>query len=192
MTTTDRLAGLDDVSFTVDQASTSADYTPVVRSIYASVYAEPPYCEGAEDVEDFVEAWASRRNQPGFRLVVARSAGEAVGFTFGHGLGVATRWWSGPRTCISDDVAHEYPGRTFAVIELAVVKPYRRRGIGRKLHNLLLAGLGNERVTLLVRPEAKAAQAAYRCWGYECVGQIQPFDGAPVYDAMVLHLATRS
>jgi ribosomal protein S18 acetylase RimI-like enzyme len=191
MTRTDRepVQSLDDISFTIDRVGTSAEQTPDVRSVYASVYAEPPYCENTKDVDDFVEAWARRQMQPGFRLVVASRKGGAVGFTFGHELPVGTRWWSGPNTFTSADVAHEYPGRTFAIIELAVLKPYRRHGIGRELHTLLLAGLRNERVTLLVRPEAEAAQASYRSWGYDCVGRIQPFDGAPVYDAMILHLA---
>jgi predicted GNAT superfamily acetyltransferase len=71
-----------------------------------------------------------------------------------------------------------------------VHKPWRRRGVARRLHAELLAGLTVERVTLTMRPEPEAApaQAAYAAWGYVKVGQSQPWDEAPVYDAMVLDL----
>lgn len=84
------------------------------------------------------------------------------------------------------DVA-EWPGRTFAVIELAVVKPYRGLGVGHRMHDLLLEGRGEERVTLLVRPEpeARPAQAMYEHLGYQRAGAVRPYDGAPVYDAMI-------
>ena len=124
------------------------------------LYAEPPYCEDTSDVDEFADAWAKRQTQPNFRLLVARQNSHAIAFAFGHELTVETRWWSGPNTFTSDDTTHEYPGRTFAIIELAVLKQYRCHGIGRELHSLLIAGLTNERVTLLVRPEAEAAQAS--------------------------------
>jgi hypothetical protein len=58
-------------------------------------------------------------------------------------------------------------------------------GVGRELHEHLVAGLTTERITLLVRPDAPAAQHAYARWGYRRVGQIQPFSDAPTYDAMI-------
>lgn len=45
---------------------------------------------------------------------------------------------------LPDDITTEYPGRTFAIIEIAVRRRYRRQG------------LSEEWVTLLVRPDAAA------------------------------------
>ncbi len=84
-------------------------------------------------------------------------------------------------TPLPDEITAEYPGRTFAIIEIAVRRPYRQCGVGRLLHTHLTAGLSEERITLLVRPDAPAPQRAYRSWGYQPVGQIQPFPGGPVY-----------
>ena len=80
----------------------------------------------------------------------------------------------------------EHEGRTFAVIELAVDGPFpRKHGIGRELHTYLLAGLREERATLLVRPEATAARCAYLSWSYHRIGRLQPFANGPVYEAMI-------
>ena len=85
----------------------------------------------------------------------------------------------------------EWPGRTFAVIELAVLAGHRRRGLGARLHAALLDGVRTERVTLAVRPEPETAPArtAYERWGYRRVGQVRPGGQAPVYDLMVRDLA---
>src|SRR6185312_15949031 len=102
---------------------------------------------------DFMTSWPRRQAQPGFRLVLAWHNGNAIGLAFGHDLDAKTRWWEGLEASTPDDLTSEYPGRTFAVIELGVLKPYRKHGIGHELHAHLIAGLPNERVTLLVRPE---------------------------------------
>lgn len=158
----------------------------LVLDVYVGVYAEPPYLEGPAEVGDFAGSWPRRVAAPGFRVVVARDAGRVIGFTFGHELGEHTGWWSGALGPLEVDTV-EWPGRTFAVIELAVLADYRRRGIAARLHAALLADVKVERVTLAVRPEVEAAPAreAYAAWGYRKVGQIRPYTDAPVYDAMV-------
>lgn len=167
---------------------------PDVEPVYAEVYAEPPYLEGPSDVADFVAGWPRRCSYPGFRLVVARDQDTPEGFTFGHPLPDGTGWWSGLLDPAGDGVTAEWPGRTFAIIELAVRATARRSGVARDLVAHLLEGRTEERVTLLVRPEAEAepARAAYRSWGYEVVGQLRPYEGAPVYDAMLLTRTHRS
>jgi GNAT superfamily N-acetyltransferase len=160
----------------------------VVRDLYAEVYAEPPYCEGPADVADFVDGWPRRCAQPGFRLVVASSDSDPIGFAFGHELPEGTGWWSGLLDAAPPDVVAEWPGRTFAVIELAVRAGRRRQGVARGLHEALLCGLTVERATLLCRPEAEAAESAYAAWGYRRIGALRPFPDAPTYDAMLLPL----
>jgi ribosomal protein S18 acetylase RimI-like enzyme len=159
----------------------------VVRDLYAEVYSEPPYNEGPDDVARFATSWERYLRQPGFRLVLARKGEHAVGMALGHELAPDTDWWQGLLTPLSDGFTGETPGRTFAVIELAVRAPHRRRGIARALHRQLLADIGTERVTLLVRPEPEAAPArsAYHSWGYEKVAQMRYEVDQPTYDVMV-------
>lgn len=176
---------LDQVTLTVHGPDTGLNQLDTVSQLYAEIYAEPPYYEGSADVEDFASGWSRRVDQPNFRLVIAHRKGEPVGFGFGHQLRANTGWWDGALTALPDSIATERPGRTFAIIELAVRHPYRRQGLARQLHAHLTAGLCEERITLLVRPDAPAPRHAYSSWGYQQVGQIQPFPDGPVYDAMV-------
>lgn len=156
-----------------------------VAQVYGEVYREPPYFEGPDDVAAFIEDWPRRVSQPGFRLVTARSGVHLAGFAFGHQLDPQTKWWTGTMTPLNSKVTAEYPGRTFAIIELAVRQQFRRQGIAQQLHAALLADRAEERVTLLARPEAEAANRAYAKWGYRVVGQIKPGKHAPVYNALM-------
>jgi len=159
----------------------------LILPAYTEVYAEAPYHEGAAEVADFRDSWERRVTAPGFRLVVATDdVSEVVGFAFGHNLTATTGWWEGALTPLPP-VATERPQRTFAVIELAVRKPFRRRGVAQRMHEELLAEVRADRVTLLVRPEPEAgpAQRAYAAWGYDKIGQIRPWPEAPVYDALL-------
>ena len=169
-------------------AKESAQTFDVVHSIYSEVYAEAPYHEGPADFDDFAQSLPHRAKAPSFRVVVATAGRETVGFALGHQLGSNTKWWDGALAPLPGDLTSEWPGRTFAVIELAVRAPWRRQGYAAQLHAHLIAGLGEERLTLLVRPDAEPAHLAYTAWGYERVGQIQPFDDGPVYDAMLRSL----
>lgn len=166
-------------------AHTSLDVLSTVSELYAEIYAEPPYDEGPADVADFTSGWSQRIKQPNFRLVVARRDDEPIGFAFGYQLAARTKWWSGALAPIPSEITTEYPGRTFAIIEIAVRGHYRQRGVGRLLHTHLTAGLSEERITLAVRPEAPSPQRAYRSWGYQRVGQTQPFPNGPIYDLMI-------
>lgn len=181
--------GVDQLTLTIYGTDTSLNQRSTVRDLYAEIYAEPPYNEGPDEAEDFASGWHRTIDQCNFRLVIARRADEPIGFAFGVQLRARTKWWNGALTSLPDDVTTEYTGRTFAIIELAVRCPYRRQGVGHQLHTHLIAGLSEERITLLVRPEAPAPQQAYLSWGYRAIGQIRPFSGAPIYTAMIKQLA---
>lgn len=194
MTNGERSAVLDDLMITLYRRGTALAELDAITPIYASAYAEAPYYEGPDDVAEFRTGWSRRVAQPSFRLVVARLQGEPVGFAFGHQLITDTRWWDGMLDHVDADVVAERPGRTFAVTELAVRSTMDGLGIARELHTHLLAGLVEERATLLVRPDAAPARRAYLTWEYGFVGRLRPFPDGPVYDALVkeLHGATRT
>ena len=181
--------GPDQLTLTVHGADTAAAQFDTVRALFAEAYAEAPYHLAAEDVADFAASWPRWIAQPHFRLVLARWAGEPVGFAFGAGLDTRTRWWHGALTPLSPYLTTEYPGRTFAIIEIGVRRPYRRRGVARRMHAELIAGLTEQRVTLLVLREAPAPRQAYLAWGYQPVGRIRPSPDGSVYDAMIMPLA---
>lgn len=176
---------LDQLALAVYDRDTARGELQIVRQLYTEVFAEPPYCEDDADVERVAAGWSRLLDQPGFRLVVAKRAEQTIGFAFGHQLLPQTHWWEGAVAPLPDEITTEWSGRTFAIIELAVRRPYRRRGVARQLHDQLVAGRTEERITLLVRPDTPVAQHAYLAWGYHQVGRIKPCAGGPVYDAMV-------
>jgi hypothetical protein len=105
-----------------------------LTGLYGEVYAEPPYCWGGEH-----RRCSSSVSTPAGRLCVGGGPG----------------WWAVGRRCFRGDAAAdhavvagsaqpaaaavtaEYQGRTFAVVELLVPAPWRRRHIGRRLHDHL-------------------------------------------------------
>jgi ribosomal protein S18 acetylase RimI-like enzyme len=173
----------------------AATPTDELRALYAAVYAEPPYRDGPAEVAEFVAEWSDLLHQPGFRLVVARTAGQLVGFGLGHMVDSASGWWAGIRpdrlgSDSADPVGVDDGGHSFGIAELGVHPAWRRRGIARRLHEALLAGRSEPRVVLWVRADAPAARATYARWGYRLVGPVP--DRSP-YQLMCLDrgLATR-
>ncbi|SBW21598.1 GNAT family N-acetyltransferase [Protofrankia symbiont of Coriaria ruscifolia] len=162
----------------------------LIRPVYAEVYAEPPYCEGPDDVAEFAADWPRRVKAPGFRAVTATIDDRPVGMTFGHRLTAETGWWDGLLEPAPPEFTIENGRRSYAIIELAVLAGYRRQGLSRALHTALLADREEARVVLLARPEPEAApaRAAYASWGYQTIGHLRPWDTAPTYFALVRSL----
>ncbi|QDY80938.1 GNAT family N-acetyltransferase [Streptomyces qinzhouensis] len=166
-----------------------------LRLIYAEVFAEPPYGETAADLAASFRRFRHRTEGPGFRGALARTArGEPVGMAYGWPLPPETDWWdrlvepAEPTELVAGETRREDGRRTFGLMELAVRSRWRGQGIARRLHESLLDGVGAERVLLNVRPDAGAAGAAYRAWGYRRVGEFRPADGTDSYDLMLLRL----
>ncbi len=137
-----------------------------------------------------------RRRQPGFALAEARHGGYLVGYASGMPLRPSTSWWRGLTTPLPPEATAEYPGRTFALTELLVRASWRRQGIGRELHDLLLGGRAEERATARVVPGAVAAQRAFASRGWRKAararGDGDPADaGAPVIDVLLIGLPAR-
>jgi len=165
------------------QAAALADE---LQALHAEVYAASPYA-GAGDAAEFADRFRVQRRQPGFVLAVARHGGYLVGYASGMTLRPSTSWWRDLTTPVPEVVSAEYPGRTFAVNDLLVRASWRRQGIGRALHDLILAGRPEERATLTVLPAAVPAQTALARWGWRKIARTR-LPGSPVADVLVTAL----
>ena len=106
--------------------------------------------------------------------------------SLGMPLRSSTSWWRNLTAPLPAELTTEHQGRTFALAELVVQAAWRRQGIGRDLHDLILAGRVEERATLTVWPAAGPAQAAFRSWGWRKVARTRdPEPGSPVLDVLL-------
>lgn len=163
------------------------DRRDALLSVYAEVYADllaDPFFAPARFWQR-LENYAKRQ---GFALVTGWLDDDLVGYTLGFTLPKQATWWGGFRGDVDPALLEEDGQRTFAVTQLMVLPTRQRRGYARRLHDALLEGRSEERATLLVKPDNVPARAAYLSWGWHQFGQIQPFDDAPVYDALMCKL----
>lgn len=166
----------------------AAEHADELQALHAEVYAEPPYGRD-DDAGHFTERLRVQRRQPGFVLAEARHGGFLVGYATGMPLRPSTSWWRDMTTPLPDQVTAEYAGRTFALTDLLVRASWRRQGIGRTLHDLILQDRREERATLTVLPAATPAQRAFRNWGWHKVARTRDsLPATPVSDVLVTAL----
>jgi ribosomal protein S18 acetylase RimI-like enzyme len=159
-----------------------------LQALHAEVYGASPY-RLAANAGQFTRRFRVQCRQPGFVMAEARSGGYLVGYAAGVPLRPSTSWWRELTTPLPDEVIAEYPGRTFSVIDLVVRAAWRRQGIGQTLHDMLLAGRREERATLVVSPQASAAQHAFQSWGWHKIARTRDYGAdSRVADVLVTAL----
>ncbi len=162
----------------LDGAEASNVFEQVFR-IYALVYADPPYSQTDADRAEFVTRAARHFKQPGFDLTCAWMGDQMIGFAYGFAIQPGSGWWDGIEPSQTEAFLRETGGRTFAVIELAVVPEFRGQGLGKRLIAELLRDRREERAMLATHPEAIAVQRMYERWGWRKAGRIPGAPGAP-------------
>jgi len=176
------------ITFRLLDGAQAAGHEADLEALHAEVYADPPY-RLQQDAAAFAHRFRVQRRQPGFVLAEARHGDYLVGYAAGMPLRPSTSWWRDLTTPLPDEITTELGGRTFALTEMAVRALWRRQGIARALHDLILAGRGEERATATVLPAAGAAQNAFRAWGWRKVARTRrPQAGAPVFDVLLMTL----
>jgi GNAT superfamily N-acetyltransferase len=177
-----------DITFQLLDGTQAAADADELQALRAEVYADPPYSRDS-DAALFSDRFRVQRRQPGFALAEARHGGYLVGYAYGMPLRPSTSWWRDLTTPLPAEVTAEHPGRTFALAELLVRASWRRQGIARALHDLILADRAEERATLTLAPAATPAQSAFRTWGWHKVARTRDgCPGWPVSDVLITNL----
>ncbi|UQI47971.1 GNAT family N-acetyltransferase [Streptomyces sp. HU2014] len=166
----------------------SADLSAVremLLDVHDEVYADSgDPLAGREQFARFLDHWSGR---PGFSCVVGYAEREPIGYAYGAPLSSATTWWKGVEPRPDPAFTAETGSRTFALSELMVRAKWRATGHARRIHDALLAGRAESRVTLLVHQSHPKVCALYETWGYEVIGETTPsFPAAPALYVMVL------
>src|ERR1700678_3133925 len=135
---------------------------PELLALRSEVYGEEPRV---------ADRFRVQCRQPGFVLALASHGSYPIGYAAGMPLRQSTSWWRQLTAPLPEAVTAEHPGRTFALAGLAVRASWRRQGIGRDLHDLILGSRPEERATAVLSPAAAPAQHAFRNWGWRKVAR---------------------
>ncbi|GGT36679.1 GNAT family N-acetyltransferase [Streptomyces purpureus] len=158
-------------------------------AVYAEVYDVPPYIgDPFFSVETYGDRLRAAFDMPGFEVVTARLAdGTLAGYVHGVTLVPDRAWWASLADLVPADArAAAVAGAVFWLRELMVLPKHTTQGIGRALHNEMVAGRAEPWTTLTCIVDNEPARSAYPRWGYEVVGQIKHAPESPLYDAMIL------
>lgn len=141
-------------------------------AVYQAAFARPPYGETGEMAQEFAErVQRYAREREGFRLVTARNNdGQMIAIA----LGVLARpgdWWRDKVvSAISHSLADRWLGELCQeVVHLAVIPDAQGHGVGRLVHDVLIAGRPARTAVLSVHPEAEPAQRLYQTRGWTTV-----------------------
>ncbi|MFF3765729.1 GNAT family N-acetyltransferase [Streptomyces sp. NPDC001922] len=159
---------------------------PDVRQVILDTYAE--VYEGTDAFHAtarFDDRLTSHSAAPGWEVLIGYDAGEPVGFTYAAPLRPQAKWWTVMREPLPAEYIEETGSRTLALFELMIREQWRGTGEAKRIHDALLDGRREERVVLLVDPEHPKVKALYEEWGYEHIGDQQPFSDSPVYAVMM-------
>ncbi|MEU8334782.1 GNAT family N-acetyltransferase [Micromonospora tulbaghiae] len=168
--------------YTVRRGLEAAPRFDDLTQLYALVYAEPPYCEGPEQVARFREGLPQESVRPGFTLVCADDDGLLVGAAYGWTM-PAGRWWTrADRPPPSELTAVD----KLAVMEWMVHSGQRGRGVGAEVMRRLLDGRPERWATLASNPDS-AARGMYGRAGWVQVGASR-LPWGPRMDLLALRL----
>jgi GNAT superfamily N-acetyltransferase len=142
-------------------------YREQLIAVAAQAFGIAPWAEAPIDAVRLVDGMWCAFGRQDFTAVAALDGPHLVGFAYGY---TDTR-------CGGLDPHAAAPYQAFEVLELAVGSAYQRRGIGRALHDALLADAPGPRL-LLTHPEA-AARHSYLRWGWADLGEVADHNGQP-------------
>ncbi|WP_259316308.1 GNAT family N-acetyltransferase [Kitasatospora xanthocidica] len=161
--------------------------TPDARQDLLDVYADvrapllhlPNY-----RVDVFAERLDRHAAEPGFVLALGYDGELPVGYAYGNTIASGDRYWKR----MTEPLPHGYTDApALAIKEIGVRTPWRGSGTARRIHDALLAGRPESRVTLLVNPLAGdgKVQRLYEAWGYQAFNAQQPSPDSPRLTAMI-------
>jgi ribosomal protein S18 acetylase RimI-like enzyme len=123
--------------------------------------------------------WGRHLARDGFRLATAREADLLTGFAWGYTGERGQHWSDLVADTLPQPVTEAWLGGHFELVELAVLEEFRRLGIGRRLHDVLLDGLPHDRALLSTSDdEDDPAVRLYRSRGWLTLGRLT--DGVQV------------
>ncbi|MET9731991.1 GNAT family N-acetyltransferase [Streptomyces sp. NPDC006458] len=177
-----------DAEYQRHDAASAKGIADELVDVYAKVYDVPPYVDDPFfSVDSFRARLEAAFDTEGFETVTAWQDGRIVGYVHGATLPVDKPWWTslgGLRPAWLRELAEA--GGVFWLRELMVLPELQNHGLGRQIHDKVIAGRTETVTALTCIVDNQPAHDAYLRWEYTIMGQIKHAPESPVYDAMYL------
>lgn len=135
--------------------------------VYRSAFTGPPYRRTEGQVAAFHEALRRHVERDGFVGKVVRVRGGVMaGFTYGY-TSVPGQWWHDQVSAALDGLGETWLDDAFEYVELAVAPEFQRLGLGRRLHDALMASQGHSRAVLTTLDAITAGRRLYESSGWK-------------------------
>lgn len=134
-----------------------------------------------------VDLYAPSRD---FGTVAGWIGEEMVGFAFGsvRDRSNTATMWANVAQALPDQQVPRDGADVYIFRELNVRPEHQGHGYGHRLHDALLNTRPEQLAHLLVRKDNENARRAYASWGWQRIGELRPFEDAPLMDEMVIAL----
>ncbi|MFE6050535.1 GNAT family N-acetyltransferase [Kitasatospora sp. NPDC056446] len=132
----------------------------------------------------FAERLDRHAAEPGFALVLGYDGDLPIGYAYGNTVTADDRYWKR----MTDPLPDGFTDTPVLVIkEIGVRTPWRGTGAARRIHDALLTGRTEDRVSLMVNPLAGdgKVQHLYETWDYQAFNAQQPTPDSPRLTAMI-------
>ncbi|MFI6834057.1 GNAT family N-acetyltransferase [Kribbella sp. NPDC050241] len=149
-----------------------ADAVPLAEQVWLC------YDEVFGDSADF-DTWRSdlferHAARDAYRLAIVADGGRIVGFSWGY-VGQRGQYWSDlVYEALPREVADDWVGNHFEIVELAVRPSHRRRGLGQALHDRILEGVDRRCLLSTSADEEAPAVRLYLSSGWRPLGTLRP------------------
>ncbi|WP_330301569.1 MULTISPECIES: GNAT family N-acetyltransferase [unclassified Streptomyces] len=161
-----------DAQFQRHDGTTAKAVLEELVDVYAEVYNVPPYIgDPFFSVQSYRDSLLAAFDMPGFETVTASQDGQIIGYVHGVTLASDRAWW----VSLGDDRPEELrraaeDGQIFWLRELMVRPNRTNQGLGRQLHDTIIAGRAETITTLTCIIDNQPAHDAYLRWGYSMMG----------------------
>lgn len=177
-----------DAQFQRHDGAAAKNIVEELVDVYAEVYDVPPYVgDPFFSVQSYADRLHAALDMRGFETVTARQGGQIIGYVHGVNLPADKPWWVTLGERRPDELRNAAEeGHVFWLRELMVLPSFTSKGLGRQLHDTMIAGRSETITTLTCIIDNQPAHDAYLRWGYSIMGRIKHAPESPVYDAMYL------
>lgn len=150
------------------------DLLEAMREVFSSALELDPL---EPRVLSFAPLAREHSRRDGFRSVAAFEGAELVGFAYGS-HGATGQWWHDQvAAALSPEERRRWLDASFEVVELHVRPDHQGRGLGGRLHDMLLAGVRRPTAVLSTPAREGRAMLLYRARGWQTLAEGRIFEG---------------